>query len=147
MGGYEKSIGDYGWVKVNRRQHGEHMEQHVNRQNDLRFIRFNWNRCRLEYVFAYTGKWWMCVAYKRIKIGIKVGFVRFVNNGDLDIFEAKLNGIMIGESKLVINKAKFIKANKEVGDKNHLKGPFAMMISLRSQIDLRKCILVLMEMR
>ncbi|GJW63944.1 hypothetical protein Tco_0115828 [Tanacetum coccineum] len=57
----------------------------------------------------------------KLKIEVKNYELRTKDKAFLDIFEAKLKRIMIGESKLVINKVKFIKENREAGDKNHLK--------------------------
>ncbi|GJT38737.1 nucleotide-binding alpha-beta plait domain-containing protein [Tanacetum coccineum] len=50
------------------------------------------------------------LAFKRTKMGSKFGFVRFKNVGNVREFEKRLKGILIGDSKLVINVAKFFKS-------------------------------------
>ncbi|PWA84130.1 hypothetical protein CTI12_AA162940 [Artemisia annua] len=49
------------------------------------------------------------VAFKKTKLNSMFGFVRFINIGDLDSFENRLKGIMIGNTKVIINRAKFMK--------------------------------------
>ncbi|PWA77095.1 hypothetical protein CTI12_AA228140 [Artemisia annua] len=49
------------------------------------------------------------IAFKRNKMGSRFGFVRFKNMGIVGEFEKRLKGILIGDSKLVINLAKFSK--------------------------------------
>nr|GEU80135.1 RNA-directed DNA polymerase, eukaryota, reverse transcriptase zinc-binding domain protein [Tanacetum cinerariifolium] len=51
--------------------------------------------------------------------GMWFGFVRFINSGDVEAFERRLRGIMIGFRNLVINRAKFLKnggANRSTSD-------------------------------
>ena len=45
------------------------------------------------------------IAFKRTKRGTRFGFVRFVNIGGLESFERRLKGILLGNAKLVINRA------------------------------------------
>nr|GEX82628.1 nucleotide-binding alpha-beta plait domain-containing protein [Tanacetum cinerariifolium] len=47
------------------------------------------------------------IAFKKAKRNTRFGFVRFLNIGDMDNFEQKLKGILIGNERLVINRAKF----------------------------------------
>nr|GEW12617.1 putative RNA-directed DNA polymerase, eukaryota [Tanacetum cinerariifolium] len=49
------------------------------------------------------------VAFKRTKRGSKFGFVRFLITDNLESFENRLKIIMIGETKIMINRAKFFK--------------------------------------
>ncbi|GJZ03380.1 putative RNA-directed DNA polymerase, eukaryota, reverse transcriptase zinc-binding domain protein [Tanacetum coccineum] len=50
------------------------------------------------------------VAFKRTKKGFRFVFVRFINIGDVVLFERKLKTILIGEVSLVINIAKYYKS-------------------------------------
>ncbi|GJX08121.1 nucleotide-binding alpha-beta plait domain-containing protein [Tanacetum coccineum] len=49
------------------------------------------------------------ITFKRTKKGTRFGFVMFINIGEPASFERKLKTIVIGETPLVINKAKFFK--------------------------------------
>ncbi|GJW78982.1 nucleotide-binding alpha-beta plait domain-containing protein [Tanacetum coccineum] len=49
------------------------------------------------------------VAFKKTKLDTRFGFTRFINIRDLANFEKRLKGIMIGDSKIIINRAKYIK--------------------------------------
>ncbi|GKE90297.1 nucleotide-binding alpha-beta plait domain-containing protein [Tanacetum coccineum] len=49
------------------------------------------------------------IAFKRTKKNARFGFVRFFNKGDLEGFERRLKGIIIGDSNLIINRARFNK--------------------------------------
>ncbi|PWA81814.1 nucleotide-binding alpha-beta plait domain-containing protein [Artemisia annua] len=73
-----------------------------------------WDSTALWKMFDKYGKVVdVYIAFKRTKRGTRFGFVRFINIGDVGMFERRLKGIIIGNSNLVINKAKYIK----VGDK------------------------------
>ncbi|GJZ79424.1 nucleotide-binding alpha-beta plait domain-containing protein [Tanacetum coccineum] len=74
----------------------------------------SWDNGALWKMFSRYGKVIdVYVAFKRTKRDTRFGFVRFINIGDILSFESKLEGIMIGAEKLIINRAKFTK----VGDK------------------------------
>ncbi|GKB73644.1 nucleotide-binding alpha-beta plait domain-containing protein [Tanacetum coccineum] len=49
------------------------------------------------------------ITFKKAKRDTRFGFVRFVNIEDIDSFERRLKGILIGNERLVINRAKFAK--------------------------------------
>nr|GEU48239.1 nucleotide-binding alpha-beta plait domain-containing protein [Tanacetum cinerariifolium] len=52
------------------------------------------------------------IAFKKTKRNTRFGFARFVNFGDINDFEDRLKGIMIGNTNLYINRAKFNKGEK-----------------------------------
>ncbi|GKC33644.1 putative RNA-directed DNA polymerase, eukaryota, reverse transcriptase zinc-binding domain protein [Tanacetum coccineum] len=54
------------------------------------------------------------IAFKRTIKATRFGFVRFINIGDIESFERRLKGIIIGNSKLVINRAKYVKAKPRI---------------------------------
>ncbi|GKA75592.1 nucleotide-binding alpha-beta plait domain-containing protein [Tanacetum coccineum] len=54
------------------------------------------------------------IAFKKSKRDTRFYFVRFINIRDISTFEAKLKGILIGNTKLIINRAKFIKGESKV---------------------------------
>nr|GEX29537.1 hypothetical protein [Tanacetum cinerariifolium] len=49
------------------------------------------------------------LAFKRTKLNTRFSFVRFINVVNVEFFEKKLNEILIGDVKLIINRAKFVK--------------------------------------
>ncbi|GKD97331.1 RNA-directed DNA polymerase, eukaryota [Tanacetum coccineum] len=133
MRGYKQVVEDDGWVKVNKRHQGGIKD---NKKNISGHSRFNWNRLSdfdmvmkdlatslfftkfldswdvsaLWKMFCRYGKVVdVYVAFKRMKLGSRFGFVRFINIGEIVSFENRLKGITIGETKIVINRAKFIK--------------------------------------
>nr|GEY97567.1 hypothetical protein [Tanacetum cinerariifolium] len=53
------------------------------------------------------------ITFKKTKRDTRFGFVRFVNIGDISRFEARLKGIMIGNTSFIINRAKFIKGESK----------------------------------
>ncbi|GJZ63745.1 putative RNA-directed DNA polymerase, eukaryota, reverse transcriptase zinc-binding domain protein, partial [Tanacetum coccineum] len=54
------------------------------------------------------------IAFKRTIKATRFGFVRFINIGDIESFERRLKGIIISNSKLVINRAKYVKAKPRI---------------------------------
>ncbi|GJS08859.1 nucleotide-binding alpha-beta plait domain-containing protein [Tanacetum coccineum] len=133
MRGYKQAVEDDGWVKVSKRHQGGIKD---NKKNISGHSRFNWNRLSdfdmvmkdlatslfftkfldswdvsaLWKMFCRYGKVVdVYVAFKRMKLGSRFGFVRFINIGEIVSFENRLKGITIGETKIVINRAKFIK--------------------------------------
>nr|GEW22293.1 RNA-directed DNA polymerase, eukaryota, nucleotide-binding alpha-beta plait domain protein [Tanacetum cinerariifolium] len=55
------------------------------------------------------------ISFKRTKRDTGFGFVRFINTCDIEAFERRLKGTMIGDVRIVIDRAKFIKGeNKSV---------------------------------
>ncbi|GKC91855.1 nucleotide-binding alpha-beta plait domain-containing protein, partial [Tanacetum coccineum] len=85
----------------------------------------SWDSSALWKMFSRYGKVVdVYVAFKRTKPGTKFGFVMFINIDNLESFENRLKCIMIGETKIVINRAKFFKGiinNRHVdrSDKNN----------------------------
>ncbi|GJU66161.1 nucleotide-binding alpha-beta plait domain-containing protein [Tanacetum coccineum] len=51
------------------------------------------------------------IAFKKTKRNTRFGFVRFIHIGDMDSFERRLKSILIGNERLVINRAKFTKGD------------------------------------
>ncbi|PWA91164.1 nucleotide-binding alpha-beta plait domain-containing protein [Artemisia annua] len=52
------------------------------------------------------------IAFKRTKKGTRFDFVRFKNVSNIGEFERRLKGILIGDSNLIINSAKFFKTKE-----------------------------------
>ncbi|GJZ69624.1 nucleotide-binding alpha-beta plait domain-containing protein [Tanacetum coccineum] len=124
------------WIKVTRRHRGskkvvydEHSPQHnynhvvkkglldfdkVMRDKAISFFFTNfpetWYFAALWKMFNRYGRVVdVYIAFKQTKRGTRFGLVRFINIGDVASFEGRLKGILIRNSKLVINRAKFIK--------------------------------------
>ena len=110
-GGREES----GWKTVTRRRTSTGMTSKGRREDDTFFFtRFpeDWDRKALIQMFQYYGSMeYLFVADKRTAKGTRFGFVRFHPNIPLDDLERRLGSICIGNSRLVINKAKFGKKN------------------------------------
>ncbi|GKE23650.1 nucleotide-binding alpha-beta plait domain-containing protein [Tanacetum coccineum] len=52
-------------------------------------------------------------AFKKSKLNTRFRFVRFMNVADCNSFEKTLKEIMIGDTKIIINMAKYIKVGGE----------------------------------
>ncbi|GKC50899.1 nucleotide-binding alpha-beta plait domain-containing protein [Tanacetum coccineum] len=111
------------WVKVTRKHKGS---KYSVQENGTRFNADSWDNGALWKMFSSYGKVIdVYVAFKRTKRDTRFGFVRFINIGDILSFESKLEGIMIGAEKLIINRAKFTK----VGDKGVPVSEFPLFMS------------------
>ncbi|GJW38576.1 nucleotide-binding alpha-beta plait domain-containing protein, partial [Tanacetum coccineum] len=136
MGGEDQDF-NRGWQEVKRKHRGsKHESLHqpslaphpVQRYNRPRITDFNkvmrdkatsfffinfpdsWDSSALWKVFNRYGKVVdVYIAFKRTKMDNRFGFVRFINTGDVEAFERRLKGIIIGNSNLVINRARFNK--------------------------------------
>ncbi|PWA58910.1 hypothetical protein CTI12_AA395960 [Artemisia annua] len=53
------------------------------------------------------------IAFKRTKKNTRFGFVRFIHIRELESFEKRLKGILIGNSNIIINRAKFFKGDEQ----------------------------------
>ncbi|GKD15768.1 nucleotide-binding alpha-beta plait domain-containing protein, partial [Tanacetum coccineum] len=136
MGGEDQDFNG-GWQEVKRKHRGsKHESLHqpslaphpVQRYNKPRitdfdkvmrdkatsffFINFpdSWDSSALWKAFNRYGKVVdVYIAFKRTKMDNRFGFVRFINTSDVEAFERRLKGIIIGNSNLVINRARFNK--------------------------------------
>ncbi|GJW13487.1 nucleotide-binding alpha-beta plait domain-containing protein [Tanacetum coccineum] len=86
----------------------------VMKENTISFFFTNfpdsWESGALWKMFNRYGKVAdVYIAFKRTKKGTRFGFVRFKNVGDVVAFERRLKGILIGDARLFINRAKFFK--------------------------------------
>ncbi|GJZ48173.1 putative RNA-directed DNA polymerase [Tanacetum coccineum] len=103
---------DDGWTTV-QRKNTKKLGDPIGRHNinfpggNPRILGF---KCTMEDVSRYGNVVDVYLAFKRTKMGSKFGFVRFKNVGNVREFEKRLKGILIGDSKLVINVAKFFKS-------------------------------------
>ncbi|GKC55650.1 nucleotide-binding alpha-beta plait domain-containing protein [Tanacetum coccineum] len=132
----QRSAADVDWQKVTRKHRGfktgEHNKENTRNNNwhegKRRFSDFDkvikdkaisffftnfpesWDTSALWKMFSRYGSVVdVYVAFKKTKRDTRFGFVRFINIGDVVRFESRLKGILIGNEKLVINKAKFKK--------------------------------------
>nr|GEY55772.1 nucleotide-binding alpha-beta plait domain-containing protein [Tanacetum cinerariifolium] len=70
----------------------------------------SWDSSALWKMFGRYGKVVdVYIAFKRTKKDTRFGFVRFINTWELEGFERRLKGIIIGDSNLIINRARFNK--------------------------------------
>ncbi|GJU73142.1 nucleotide-binding alpha-beta plait domain-containing protein [Tanacetum coccineum] len=127
-----------GWQKVKRKQRGNNNNNNPNHQwknqaipnmggkprptdfdkvmrdkaTSFFFTNFpdSWDSSALRRMFSRYGKVVnVYIAFKRMKKDTRFGFVRYINFGHLETFERRLKEIMIGDSRLVINRAKNFK--------------------------------------
>ncbi|GJU55413.1 retrovirus-related pol polyprotein from transposon TNT 1-94 [Tanacetum coccineum] len=76
----------------------------------------DWDTKALWKMFEKYGKVVdVYIAYKRTKKNTRFGFVRFIHISDLVGFERRLKGILIGDSSIIINRAKFFKVDNQKG--------------------------------
>ncbi|GKD46347.1 nucleotide-binding alpha-beta plait domain-containing protein [Tanacetum coccineum] len=75
----------------------------------------SWDSTALWKMFSMYGKVVDgYIAFKKTKKDTRFGFVRFINFRHLETFERRLKEILIRESRLVINRAKFFKGGNVV---------------------------------
>ncbi|GJX21905.1 nucleotide-binding alpha-beta plait domain-containing protein [Tanacetum coccineum] len=75
----------------------------------------SWDSTALWKMFSRYGKVVDgYIAFKKMKKDTRFGFVRFINFRHLETFERRLKEILIRESRLVINRAKFFKGGNVV---------------------------------
>ncbi|GJU81119.1 protein CTR9 [Tanacetum coccineum] len=75
----------------------------------------SWDSAALWKMFSRYGKVVdVYIAFKKTKKDTRFGFVRFINFVHLETFERRLKEILIGESRLVINRAKFFNGGNVV---------------------------------
>ncbi|GJY22700.1 nucleotide-binding alpha-beta plait domain-containing protein [Tanacetum coccineum] len=126
------------WTRVERKHKGGKHDEFKDKSNDPFSIRtgrrarvFDFDRVMKNKAFSFfftnfpetwdSGALWkmfsrygnvvdVYIEFKRTKKGSRFGFVRFINIGDVVLFERKLKTILIGEVPLVINLAKFYKS-------------------------------------
>ncbi|GKA20845.1 nucleotide-binding alpha-beta plait domain-containing protein [Tanacetum coccineum] len=126
------------WTRVERKHKGGKHDGFKDKSNDPFSIRtgrrarvFDFDRVMKNKAFSFfftnfpetwdSGALWkmfsrygnvvdVYIEFKRTKKGSRFGFVRFINIGDVVLFERKLKTILIGEVPLVINLAKFYKS-------------------------------------
>ncbi|GKB34782.1 nucleotide-binding alpha-beta plait domain-containing protein [Tanacetum coccineum] len=108
----------------------------------------DWDTKALWRMFGRYGKVVdVYIAFKKTKKNTRFGFVRFINFGHIDVFEKRLKEIIIGDSRLVINHAKFFKGgdlafppldfpplnnrglNKPTSDKSHPSHSFREIVA------------------
>ncbi|GJU54016.1 nucleotide-binding alpha-beta plait domain-containing protein [Tanacetum coccineum] len=75
----------------------------------------SWNEKNLWEMFKKYGTVVdLYLAHRRTKVGTRFGFVRFINVGDISECEKKLRNINVGNTKLLINIAKYDKAGQNI---------------------------------
>ena len=86
-----------------------------------------WDSGALCKMFSRYGKVVdVYVEFKKTKKDTRFGFVRFINVWEINIFERRLKRIQIGDTKIIINRVKFIKGSDRgvlVADLPQFPGP------------------------